>query len=129
MPSVGQQIIDAIIAGKLVRAECPDSRGSNCVLTWSANVYEQIDQIVMNYDQKMEAGNDSAFVQDAAVKIMSALLSNPSIIQSDAICGWRLSNCNPLTLGEYAWYVARELERSRTTDKPSETQAAAQPQE
>lgn len=56
MSSVGQQIIDAIIAGKLVSAECPDSPGSCCVLVWSANVYEQIDQIVMNYDPAVEDG-------------------------------------------------------------------------
>jgi hypothetical protein len=46
MDSIGQKIVDAIIAGKMVRAECPDSPESSCVLVWSANVYEQIDQIV-----------------------------------------------------------------------------------
>jgi hypothetical protein len=56
MSSIGEQIIDAIIAGKLVRAECPDSPGSSCVLVWSANVYEQIDQIVWNYDPAVENG-------------------------------------------------------------------------
>lgn len=45
-PSIGQQIVDAIISGKMVRAECPDSPKSSCLLTWSANVYEQIDQLI-----------------------------------------------------------------------------------
>lgn len=56
MYSVGQKIVNAIIAGKLVTAECPDSPGSACVLIWSANVFEQIDQIVMNYDPAVENG-------------------------------------------------------------------------
>lgn len=56
MPSVGEQIIDAIIAGKMVRAECPDHPESSCMMIWSENVYEQIDQIVLNYDPAVERG-------------------------------------------------------------------------
>lgn len=56
MTSVGEQIVNAIIDGKMVRAECPDSPGSSCVIVWSANVYEQIDQIVFTYDPEVEKG-------------------------------------------------------------------------
>jgi hypothetical protein len=49
MPSVGEQIVNAIIAGQLVRAECARHPDCSCVLIWSANVYEQLDQIVNEY--------------------------------------------------------------------------------
>lgn len=43
--SPGEKIVDAIISGGLVRAECPDSPESACLMVWSANVHEQLDQI------------------------------------------------------------------------------------
>lgn len=36
--------------------------------------------------------NDKKF--DAVIKILSALLSNPSIIQPNGMQGWGLVNCN-----------------------------------
>jgi hypothetical protein len=49
MKSIGEKIIDAIIAGKLVSCECANCEDSSCVLTWSANVHEQISQIISDY--------------------------------------------------------------------------------
>ncbi len=46
MHSVGEKIVDAIISGKLMRVECSDGREHGCVIVWSANAHEQIDQIV-----------------------------------------------------------------------------------
>lgn len=46
MPSVGEKIVDAIIAGKLMRVECSEDKDHGCVVVWSANVHEQISQIV-----------------------------------------------------------------------------------
>lgn len=58
--------------------------------------------------------SDSEFVITAAIHVMAALLANPNLVQPDANYGWRLCNCTPLQLGDYAWHVARELERART---------------
>jgi len=46
MDSIGKEVVDAIIAGKLVRAECVDDRVAPCILVWSANVHEQISHAV-----------------------------------------------------------------------------------
>ena len=80
MPSIGEKIVDAIIAGKMVRAECPDSPGSSCVLIWSSNVYEQIDQIVMNYDPEVEHGESPV--------IHFARASRPFDLIHDIACGY-----------------------------------------
>jgi hypothetical protein len=52
--SIGEKIIDAIIAGKLVSCECANCEGSSCVLTWSANVHDQISQIVSDYQTQAQ---------------------------------------------------------------------------
>jgi hypothetical protein len=61
--------------------------------------------------------DDSAFVKENAGRIFAALLSNPSLVQWDAMQGWRLCNCYPLSLAEYAWHCSRELERAQFTEQ------------
>jgi hypothetical protein len=61
--------------------------------------------------------SDSEYVKDAAVKIMAGLVANPSIIAPRHDCGWGLVNCTPLQLADYAWYLARELERAQQQPK------------
>lgn len=45
---IGEKIVDAIISGGLVKAQCPDSPESACLLVWSANVHEQLEQILID---------------------------------------------------------------------------------
>lgn len=44
--SIGEEIINTIIDGKLFSAMCPDSPESTCLLTWSANAKEQLTQLI-----------------------------------------------------------------------------------
>lgn len=69
---------------------------------------------VSKHSGSSPCSTDSDFVKSAVMHVMAGLLANPNLIQHDAGCGWRLCNSTPLTLGEYAWHVARELERART---------------
>ena len=44
--SIGQKIIDAIISGKLIHAECAECANHQCVVVWSSGAAEQIEAIV-----------------------------------------------------------------------------------
>ena len=46
MNSIGEKIIDAIIGGKLMTMQCPDSPESDCLAVWSANATEQLTELV-----------------------------------------------------------------------------------
>lgn len=44
--NIGQKIIDAIISGGLLRAECAECDNHQCVVIWSSGAAEQIEALV-----------------------------------------------------------------------------------
>ena len=52
---IGERIIDAIIQGKLVRAECMEDKSHLVIFVWSANAPEQIGQQVRDLSVKPNA--------------------------------------------------------------------------
>ena len=44
--NIGQKIIDAIISGGLLHAECAECANHQCVVVWSSGAAEQIDALV-----------------------------------------------------------------------------------
>lgn len=46
---IGEELVNAIIKGKLFTATCPDSPESSCVIVWAANAYEQLTQLVREH--------------------------------------------------------------------------------
>jgi len=44
-----------------------------------------------------------------AENVLTAMLSNPSVVVPDPNCGWRIQNCTPPQLADFAWYVARQF--------------------
>ena len=42
---IGKAIVDAIVQGRLVHAECAESEAHGVVLTWSGNAYEQLEHL------------------------------------------------------------------------------------
>ena len=48
--TIGSAIIDAVIAGRLLRAECAHDKGHGCVLVWSGNADEQITEMVNHHE-------------------------------------------------------------------------------
>jgi len=52
------KIVREIIAGNLVRATCPDSPDSSCMLIWSADIHEQIDQLLLDAIDDTRRHND-----------------------------------------------------------------------
>ena len=52
---IGEKLVNAIIEGRLLTATCPDSPGSSCVIVWSANVCEQLTQLVKDHAEPQES--------------------------------------------------------------------------
>jgi hypothetical protein len=47
--SLGEYIVDTIIKDSLVRAECPDSPSSACVMVWAADIHKRLDKLISDY--------------------------------------------------------------------------------
>ena len=60
--------------------------------------------------------NDKKF--DATIKILSALLSNPSIIQPNGMTGWGLANCTVNQLVQMAVGIVDETIIEVEGEKP-----------
>jgi hypothetical protein len=48
MKSLGDQIIEQIIKGGLMSAQCAEDQNHPCIIVWSSGAAEQIEAIVMN---------------------------------------------------------------------------------
>jgi hypothetical protein len=57
--SVGENVIDQIIASKLFTVSCPDSPDSSCLVVWSANAPEQLSAMLSEYAAKRRRDLDS----------------------------------------------------------------------
>lgn len=71
--SIGHQIIDRIVTGKLLHAMCTTDDSHGCMVVWSSGAVEQLDALVAEYNRQQAEKPGKWYSEQAVANLTSRI--------------------------------------------------------